>query len=266
MKYRRLGVAGPSVSRIVLSHNATVAASVPAALDAGITAFDVADPHAELLLAGALRGRPRGSLRIIAALPGSVPLTRQHVFESCRATLHRLGTDHVDVYQVPPTDDTPQPELLSALDALVGLGAIGHVGVANWTARQLTRAFVLATELGLRNRIVAHRPLDVTDCGIVSACRELGIGQLATAPHHYAAAVRSLAENAGLTAAQLGTAWLLRQPTVAAAIVAPADLAALDELIVAAAIDLDDDLLATLATLATLAAREIEESALPRVA
>jgi len=68
-------------------------------------------------------------------------LSRQHVLEACEASLRRLQTDHIDLYQAHFYDaDTPVDETLAAFDHLVQAGKVRYLGVSNWLAYQLARA------------------------------------------------------------------------------------------------------------------------------
>src|SRR5213080_2510146 len=120
MDFRYLGNSGLKVSEISygnwLTHgsqveNDTAKACVRAALDAGITSFDTADVYAntkaETVLGEALKGERRQSLEIFTKVywptgPGGandMGLSRKHIIESANASLERLGTDYVDLYQ-----------------------------------------------------------------------------------------------------------------------------------------------------------------------
>src|SRR5919198_6188015 len=119
MEFRRLGRSGLSVSEIAygnwITHGSQVEedaarACVRAALDAGVTTFDTADVYAgtraEEVLGRALAGLRRESYELFSKLywpvgPGQNDqgLGRKHVFEACHASLRRLGTDYLDLYQ-----------------------------------------------------------------------------------------------------------------------------------------------------------------------
>ena len=124
---------------------------VARALDAGVTCFDTADAYAggesETILGKTLAGR-RDAVVIAtkAAFPmGPGPnqrgLSRRHLIEACEASLRRLGTDRIDLYQVhTPDRATPLDETMRALDDLVRWGKILHVGVSNHAAWQVVKA------------------------------------------------------------------------------------------------------------------------------
>ncbi|MEV6372988.1 aldo/keto reductase family protein [Micromonospora musae] len=208
MEHRRLGRSGLYVSEITygnwLTHGELVAreaavACVRAALDAGITTFDTADVYAqgaaERVLGEALRAVPRESVEIATkvCLPvgdgaNDRGLSRKHVMESCHASLRRLGTDYVDVYQAHRFDEaTPLDETLVAFDDLVRQGKVRYLGVSEWTAAQIGSALALADQLGLRNRIVSNQPQynmlwRVIEPEVLPLCRREGIGQFVFQP------------------------------------------------------------------------------------
>lgn len=207
MKHRRLGSSGLWVSEIAygnwLTHASQVAedaaaACVRAALEAGITTFDTADAYAktaaESVLGRALAGQRREGLEIMTKVywptgPGANDrgLSRKHIVESCNASLRRLQTDHIDVYQAHRFDHfTPLAETLTAFDDLVRAGKILYVGVSEWRAEEIREALRLAEELGL-HRIVSNQPqysalYRVIEAEVVPACEEAGIGQVVWSP------------------------------------------------------------------------------------
>src|ERR1043165_7655719 len=120
MRFRHLGNSGLKISEITygnwLTHgsqveNDTAAATIRAALDAGITTFDTADAYAntvaEEVLGDALQGQRRESLEILTKVywptgpkgHNDVGLSRKHIRESIDGSLRRLKTDYVDLYQ-----------------------------------------------------------------------------------------------------------------------------------------------------------------------
>jgi aryl-alcohol dehydrogenase-like predicted oxidoreductase len=129
-------------------------------LDAGVNLIDTADVYsgglAEEILGQVLRGRRD---RVLVATkvrmsmgrgPNDSGLSRHHVIAGCEASLRRLGTDHVDLYQVHEWDGrTPLDETLDALDLLVRSGKVRYVGASNYTAWQLMKALGTADRLGL---------------------------------------------------------------------------------------------------------------------
>ncbi|MFF4838854.1 aldo/keto reductase [Streptomyces collinus] len=204
MEYRRLGTDGPVVSRIAFGNSLTAGnqladanalACVRAALDAGITTFDTADAYAdgraEELLGRALRGVDRDSVVVCTKVgrgggPGPGTLSAGRIATSLDASLRRLGTGHVDLYQAHLYDDsTPLEETMGAFADAVRAGKVRCVGVSEWAADEIGRAAVLARELGVP--LVANQPQysllwRVIEAEVMPACTALGIGQMVWSP------------------------------------------------------------------------------------
>jgi aryl-alcohol dehydrogenase-like predicted oxidoreductase len=82
--------------------------------------------------------------------PNDAGLSRHHIISGCEASLRRLGTEHIDLYQVHEWDGaTPLEETLHALDHLVTSGKVRYIGASNYTAWQLMKALGTAERLGL---------------------------------------------------------------------------------------------------------------------
>jgi aryl-alcohol dehydrogenase-like predicted oxidoreductase len=207
MKHRHLGASGLMVSEIAygnwLTHASQVAedaatACVHAALDAGITTFDTADVYAqtgaESVLGRALAGQRREGLEIFTKVywptgPGvnDRGLSRKHIIESCNASLRRLQTDHIDLYQAHRFDHhTPLEETLRAFDDLVRAGKVHYIGVSEWRAEEIRAALEIAEQMGL-DRIVSNQPQysmlwRAIEAEVVPLCEEAGIGQVVWSP------------------------------------------------------------------------------------
>jgi aryl-alcohol dehydrogenase-like predicted oxidoreductase len=143
MEYRRLGNSGMYISEIAygnwITHGSQVESEaaikcVRTALDVGITTFDTADVYAgtkaESVLGKALKGVRRESYELLTKVyfptgPGKNDrgLSRKHIMESAHASLKRLNTDHIDLYQAHRFDvETPLEETLRAFDDLIRQG------------------------------------------------------------------------------------------------------------------------------------------------
>ena len=162
MDFRRLGNTGMRVSAVGVGCNpfgnevdATMAARiVHRALDLGITYFDTADSYfngrSEEFLGRALQGRCGNA--VIATKfgnpiePGaSAGASRRYLIQACEASLRRLGTDYIDVYQVhAPDRATPLDETLRALDDLVRSGKVRYLGCSNFYEWEIVEALWLA--------------------------------------------------------------------------------------------------------------------------
>ena len=207
MDYRHLGQSGLKISEIAygnwITHGSQVqeqaaAACVRAALDEGITTFDTADGYAsgraEEVLGRALHGVRRESIEIFTKVywptadgPNDRGLSRKHITESLHASLRRLGTDYIDLYQAHRYDhETPIEETMRAFDDLVRAGKVLYVGVSEWRAEEISAALRAARELGL-DRIVSNQPQynmlwRVIEAEVVPLCEKEGIGQIVFSP------------------------------------------------------------------------------------
>ncbi|MEE8414456.1 MAG: aldo/keto reductase [Dehalococcoidales bacterium] len=159
MEYRKLGNTGLKVSQVSLGGNnfgwyadENVSISViNHALDVGINFIDTADIYdhgnSEIFIGKALKGKRD---RVIIATKFSGPMgdnpndrggSRYHVIRAAEASLKRLQTDYIDVYQMHfPDTQTSIEETLRALDDLIRAGKVRYIGCSNFTAWQLTEA------------------------------------------------------------------------------------------------------------------------------
>ncbi|MFF3332919.1 aldo/keto reductase [Streptomyces sp. NPDC002888] len=200
MRYRGLGERGPTVSVVGLGGNnfgsrldeEGTKAVVHAALDAGITLFDTADMYGgfgeqggsrgdgERLLGAALKGHRD---RIVLATKFGMEMdeeaeghgprgSRRYVRHAVEASLRRLGTDRIDLYQYHEPDGvTPLDETIAALCELVDEGKIRHIGCSDLPSEQLTDAFVSTqARYHLLDRGVEE--------DLIPACLRHGIGLL----------------------------------------------------------------------------------------
>jgi aryl-alcohol dehydrogenase-like predicted oxidoreductase len=308
VKHRYLGNSGLKISEITygnwLTHGSQVendaaTACVRAALDAGITTFDTADAYAngaaETVLGEALKGERRESLEILTKVywptgpkgPNDSGLSRKHIMESIDASLTRLQTDYVDLYQAHRYDfETPLEETMQAFADVVRAGKALYVGVSEWTAEQLRDGQALATELGFR--LVSNQPQysmlwRVIEPEVVPAAQELGMSQIVFSPiaqgvltgkyepgaapppgsratDHKGGAgmiqrwmddgilarvqqLRPLADDLGLTMAQLAVAWVLQNDNVASAIIGASRPEQVADNVGAVGVQLDADVL-----------------------
>jgi aryl-alcohol dehydrogenase-like predicted oxidoreductase len=140
---------------------------VDIALAAGVTLFDSADVYsdglAEEILGQAIAGR-RNDLLIstkagfrTGAGPDEIGTSRRHLVAACEASLRRLGTDHIDLWQLHAFDAlTPLEETLRALDDLVRSGKVRYVGCSNFSGWHLMKSLALSRQHGW-TRHVAHQ-------------------------------------------------------------------------------------------------------------
>jgi aryl-alcohol dehydrogenase-like predicted oxidoreductase len=207
MEFRHLGRSGLKVSEIAygnwITHGSQVEedaanACVAAALDEGITTFDTADVYAgtkaEEVLGRALHGIRRESVEIFTKAfwpTGSGVndrgLSRKHIMESAHASLRRLGTDYLDMYQAHRYDhETPLEETLRAFDDLIRQGKVLYVGVSEWRSEEIAAALRIADQMGL-DRIVSNQPQyniiwRVIESEVVPLCEKEGISQIVWSP------------------------------------------------------------------------------------
>jgi aryl-alcohol dehydrogenase-like predicted oxidoreductase len=196
---RKLGADGPRVSGIGLgcmgmsdvygpADEGESIATVRAALDAGITLIDTGDfygsGHNELLIAEALRGRPResvqisvkfGALRDPAGGFGLHDARPSAVKNFLAYSLRRLRTDYIDIYRPARLDpNVPIEETVGAIAEMVKAGYVRHIGLSEVGADTIRRAHAvhpvcdLQIEYSLLTRSI--------ETGILPACRQLGIG------------------------------------------------------------------------------------------
>jgi voltage-dependent potassium channel beta subunit len=207
MQYRHLGRAGVRLSTVGLGSWLTYGQSVEQDLAAqcinkayelGVNFFDTADVYfhgaAEEVLGRALKDYQRSSYVLATKVyfpfddgPNDRGLSRKHIMEQCHASLRRLGTDYIDLYQCHRYDpETPLEETLRALDDLVTQGKVLYTGVSEWSAVQIHDAIATARQFNL-DRISSNQPLynmltRTIEKDIIPLCEHEGIGQVVFSP------------------------------------------------------------------------------------
>jgi aryl-alcohol dehydrogenase-like predicted oxidoreductase len=208
MKQRHLGRTGLRVSRIGLgtltwgrdTEERDAAELLKAFWEAGGTLVDTADIYgggeAEYLLGRLIADLvPREDL-VISTKAGSVPDperrvdgSRGHLLAALDASLDRLGTDHVDLWQVHAYDEeTPLEETLQALDIAVTSGRARYVGVSNFCGWQLARAATWQLAAPGARTALAGTQMEYSllqrgvEREVLPAARELGVGLLPSSP------------------------------------------------------------------------------------
>jgi aryl-alcohol dehydrogenase-like predicted oxidoreductase len=308
---RRLGASGLAVSTLSLGAMTFGAGMPPVttvderdarvmidrALEAGVNLIDTADVYAfgqsEEILGAAIRDR-RDDVLVATKMgfgergPGA--LSYDNVVAACEASLTRLGTDRIDLYQLHrPDRTTPIEETLRALDDLVARGLVRETGTSNFRAwetsaavarqRALGRPAFTATQLyySLVGREAEHE--------LIPACRADDVGVIVWSPlasgyltGRYSddggggrrttftfppvdpdvgarglAAVGRVAGARGVSMAQVALAWVLAQPGITSAIVGASSLEQLDDNLAAADLVLSAEELATLDAATALA-------------
>jgi aryl-alcohol dehydrogenase-like predicted oxidoreductase len=313
MQYGQLGSSGLKVSRICLGmmsygdpaerewHLGEDAAEpiVARAVDAGVTFFDTADVYSGGVteeITGRLLGKlfPHRDDYVLATKlyfpmgPGQNDrgLSRKHVLASIDASLGRLGTDYVDLYQIHRWDyETPIEETMAALHDVVQAGKARYIGASSMYAWQFAKAQHVAQVAGGTRFTSMQNHYNLVyreeEREMIPLCLDQGVGVIPWSPlargllagnrerrgqgntvragsdpladAMYADAdfdvvdvVRALAGERGLPPAQIALAWLLGKPAVSAPIVGATRLSHLDDAIAAVDLALTDEEVARL--------------------
>jgi len=285
MEYTTLGPTGLEVSRLCLGclnfgseqpwmvgDEEQAGAVIDRALELGINFFDTAnvysDGESEELLGRALDGRDRAELVVATKVygpmfdgPNGQGLSRKHVLDQARASLDRLGTDYLDLYQIHRWDEaTPIAETLSALDHLVEEGLVRYVGASTMPAWKFMKALHEAEVNNYERFVSTQCEYNLVDrheeANVLPLCADQGVGVIPWSPlaggfladkydrgsepeegraatdefmqkrfsdEGWAVleAVRELAVQKDATATQVALAWLLNKEVVDAPIVGP---------------------------------------------
>jgi aryl-alcohol dehydrogenase-like predicted oxidoreductase len=268
------------------------------AVESGVTVFDTADVYdrgASEEVTGALLRELFGSRDdyVLATKvyypmsdrPGDEGLSRKHVLAAADASLRRLGTDHIDLYQIHRWDHaTPIEETMDALDSLVRAGKVRYLGASSMFAWQLATAQHVAERHGWHRFVSMQNHYNLVyreeEREMVPLCLDQDIGVLPYSPlarglltgtrdrsggsttrslHDPAAdsaygpddvevveALRGVADDLGRPPAQVALAWLRSRPGVTAPIVGATRLAHLEDALAALDLDLDTDTVARL--------------------
>jgi aryl-alcohol dehydrogenase-like predicted oxidoreductase len=280
MKYRRLGSSDLEVSEISLGSWLTFAGGVgfeqtractDAAFEAGINFFDTANVYgqgaAESAWGEILSGRPRDSYVLATKVwgqmsddPGDRGLSAAQIGKQIDASLVRLQTDYVDLYQAHRFDpDVPIEETIEAFQQVVASGKARYLGFSEWTTEQVQAAIDLAgPELFVSSQPQYSMLWQAPEAELFALCAANGISQIvwsplaqgvltgkyrpgqAPPPDSRAASsdmnvamdrlmndavlaavdrLRPIADEAGLSMAELALAWVLRRPELASAII-----------------------------------------------
>jgi aryl-alcohol dehydrogenase-like predicted oxidoreductase len=207
VEYRNLGRTGVKVSQLCLgtmmfgrsTNEADSVAIIERALDQGVNFVDTANAYSagasERYVGKALAGGRRAS--VVLATKGFFPLdpkdpngrglSRRHLIDACNASLERLQTDWIDLYQLHRAQsDVPIDETLRALDDLIHAGKIRYIGTSMFPSWKIVESLWAAREFGL-NRFVceqmAYNLLDRTaEREVLPAARTFGIATIPWAP------------------------------------------------------------------------------------
>ena len=302
MKYRTLGRTGIKVSPYCLGAMMFGAGGNPdhgdsiriihKALDAGINFVDTADVYSrgesEEIVGKALKGRRDD---IVLATKAHGPMgddpnhqgnSRRWLVREVEASLRRLQTDHIDLYQIHrPAPDTDIEETLSALTDLMRAGKVRAIGSSTFPAAEIVEAQWVAERRGLARFRTEQPPYSILgrsiERDVLPVCQKYGIGTLVWSPlakgmltgryrkgqpqpdsgrakrfpkqmtdEHNLDAIEKLipiAEAAGLSLIHMAMAFVMAHPGVTSAIIGPRTMQHLDDLLAGAEVVLGDDVL-----------------------
>ncbi|MFE2520644.1 aldo/keto reductase [Streptomyces mirabilis] len=308
MKYIRLGSTGLKVSRVCLGmmsygdparrawflDEAAAEPIVRRAAEAGVTFFDTADMYSHGVseeITGRLLDKlfPRRDDYVLATKiyfpmasgPNDGGLSRKHILSGIDASLRRLGTDHVDLYQIHRWDyETPIEETMEALHDVVRSGKARYIGASSMFAWQFAKAQHVAETHGWTKFVSMQNHYNLTyreeEREMIPLCLDQGVGCLPWSPlargllagsrerggkrltvragsDQYAEelygdadfdvvdTVRAVAGERGLPPAQIALAWLLGKPAVSAPIVGATKLNHLDDAVAAVGVSLSGE-------------------------
>jgi aryl-alcohol dehydrogenase-like predicted oxidoreductase len=268
------------------------------ALELGINFFDTADVYSqgvsEEITGRALKDFARRDQVVIATKvhgkmgdgPNDHGLSRGHIMSAVQASLKRLGTDYIDLYQIHRFDpETPILETMTALHDLVRMGAVRYIGASSMAAYQFAKMQHAADLHGLTRFVSMQNHYNLVyreeEREMLPLCREDGVGVIPWSPlargflagnrkageaqttrarsdkfgesmyrteDDYAvqARVAEIAAQIGMPAAQVATAWLLAQPGVSAPIIGASKMPHLEDAVAALSVSLTAEQMAAL--------------------
>jgi len=285
MEYRPLGRTGVQVSTLCLgvmmfggkTDQAEATRMVDRFLDAGGNFIDTANVYqrgvSEEMTGQALAGGKRARVVLATKVHGAMDDTdrnmqgnhRRNIIQACDASLRRLGTDYIDLYQIHrPQSSVPVDETLRALDDLIHAGKVRYAGTSTYAAWQLMEAWMAAKDLGLNHFISEQPPYHLLDRRVerelIPFCQTYGVavlpwsplaggkltgkyrrGQAAPSnarekPEEFNAetwrvldGLEALCREKGCTMTAFTLAWVMARPGVTSPILGPTSVAQLDE-------------------------------------
>ncbi len=301
MQTTRLGRTGLRVSRLCLgtmnfgpqTSEADSHQIMDRALEHGVNFFDTADVYGwkrgegwteQIVGRWFAQGGGRRERTVLATKvygqmgewPNESRLSALHIVRACEASLRRLQTDRIDLYQMHHIDrDTPWEEIWQAMETLVAQGKVLYVGSSNfagWHIAQANEAARARHFMGLVSEQSLYNLLDRTvELEVIPACQAYGLGLIPWSPLRSGVlggalkkaesgrrasdlaqklidkhrpkleAYEKLCVDIGQPPAQVAMAWLLAQPAVTAPIIGPRTAAQLDEMIAVLGAPLADD-------------------------
>jgi aryl-alcohol dehydrogenase-like predicted oxidoreductase len=301
MEYTHLGRSGLQVSRLCLgtmnfgpqTSEPDAHAIMDAALENGINFFDTANAYGRPIKAGlteeiigrwSAQGGDRREKIVLATKvyspmtdwPNHGGLSALSIRDACDASLRRLQTDHIDLYQMHHVDrETPWEEIWQAMDVLVRQGKIIYTGSSNFAAWNIVEANETASGRGIMGLVSEQSLYNLMDrmveLEVIPACMAYGVGIIPWSPlgrgmlggvldrhtegrrsrlteqveqnRDKLQAYEELCEEIGEPPAAVALAWLLENPAVTAPIIGPRTMEQLKESFRALEIELSDDVL-----------------------
>ncbi|MFE9170979.1 aldo/keto reductase [Streptomyces kebangsaanensis] len=313
MKYTQLGRTGLKVSRLVLgtmnfgpqTDEPTSHAIMDAALDAGLNFFDTANVYGwgenkgrteSIIGAWFAKGGDRRDKVVLATKaygnmgmdggtwPNHDKLSALNIRRAVDASLKRLQTDYIDLYQFHHVDrDTPVDEIWQAIDVLIKQGKILYAGSSNFPGWKIAQANEAAAQRGMVGLVSEQCLYNLferrAEMEVIPAAQEYGLGVIPWSPLHggllggvlrkevqggrraegrtadtladtaaraKVQAYEDLLDKHGLAPGETALAWLLTRPGVTGPIVGPRTLAQMESALRAVELDLSEELLAAL--------------------
>jgi aryl-alcohol dehydrogenase-like predicted oxidoreductase len=307
MRYSRLGRSGLKVSRLCLGTmnfgkrvpEEECHAILDRAFELGINFIDTADVYGgvgnrgrteEIIGRWFARDPARRNAVVLATKvcgkmgegPNDARLSAFHIRRACEASLRRLQTDHLDLYQMHHIDrETPWDEIWQAMEQLVREGKITYVGSSNFAGWHIAQANCSAAGRNFLGLVSEQSIYNLTnravELEVVPACREFGLGLIPWSPlaggllggmtaveeasrragkevqslfkkhRERSEAYALLCSRAGLPPVDVALAWLLANPVVAAPIIGPRTVAQLEKAMPALDVTLPADFVHELA-------------------
>jgi 1-deoxyxylulose-5-phosphate synthase len=308
MKYVRLGSSGLHISRLCLGmmsygdrserkwhlDEAEAEPIVRHAVEAGITFFDTADMYSDGLteeISGRLLRKlfPTRDAYVLATkvfypmglAPTDRGLSRKHVLAAIDASLRRLGTDYVDIYQIHRWDyDTPIEETMDALDSVVKSGKARYLGASSMYAWQFAKAQQVASRAATARFVSMQNHYNLVyreeEREMLPLCLDQGVGVIPWSPlargllagnrqrggkrttvrsendpfaddmyvdddFDVVDVVNAIAAERGVSSATVALAWLLRQPALSAPIIGATKVRHLEDAVAALGLQLSDE-------------------------
>jgi aryl-alcohol dehydrogenase-like predicted oxidoreductase len=310
MEYRPLGSSGLRISALTLgtmsfggegsfknvgtTDVAGAKRQIGMCLDAGVNLIDTADMYSngrsEEIIGEVLSGAKRDDVLLATKVrfptgdgPNLAGLSRHHIISGCEASLRRLQTDHIDLYQVHEWDgQTPLEETLGALEHLLDSGKVRYIGASNYAGWQLMKALGIAARDHLppfvSQQIYYSLQERSAEYELIPLAVDQGLGTLVWSPlaggllsgkyrrgqegpegsRHMTAwdeppvydedrlydtidVLVEIAEDRGVSAAQVALAWLLGRPSISSVVIGARTDEQLADNLEAAELDLSDD-------------------------